>query len=154
MPATDDPNWSMLEQSLRPLGETQLQIQVATAIGYDTQALGLMAVAAAVGGVLLALESTLEHFWWIASLVASTVSIVACLASLSFASTDAVGQNLRLALADSHAADEIQSGIVESISEAVVKNEPALTRRRTATKIALALLLASLVLAVLAKVVR
>lgn len=135
MPTTDEGGWSTLDESLRSLGETQLQIQVATVIGYDTQALGLMAVAAALGGVLLALQSTLEQFWWIASLIAATLSIVACLVSLSFASTDAVGQSLRLALADSHEAGEIQPGVVKSIADAVADNLPALTRRRLATRL-------------------
>lgn len=153
MPTRQDRNWSILDEALRSLGEAQLQIQVATSIGYDTQALGLMAVGAALGGVLLALQSTLEHGWWVASLVFAVLSVFVCLMSLSLASADEVGQNLRAALDDVHTAEEVKEGIVESIARAVADNKPALSRRRAATRVALGLLVISLVLAVLAKAI-
>jgi len=153
MPSESDSGWSAFDESLRSLGEAQLQIQAATSIGYDTQALGLMAVDAALAGVVLALQSTLESFYWIASVSVAVGSIVACMVSLSFGSTDQLGQDLAAALADPHTADEIQATIVRSIADAVAANRPTLIGRRTATKVALGLLLISLMLAVLAKAI-
>ena len=64
---------SGLSESLLSVGETKLAIQAATSIGYDTQALGLMAVAVALAGVDVALMGALGVLWWLPlpSLVAS-----------------------------------------------------------------------------------
>jgi hypothetical protein len=154
MATEEDAARSALEESLRGLGETQLEIQVATALGYDTQALGLMAVAAGLGGVLLALQSTLEQFWWITSLIAAVLSILACIASLSIAHVDKTGQHLTDALNDKdHPPREIQQAVTKSIAKAVDDNRPSLERREEWTRVALGWLLASLVLAVLAKTI-
>jgi hypothetical protein len=48
----DDPqSTGDLADALLSVGEAKLGIQAATSIGYDTQALGLMAVAVALAGV-------------------------------------------------------------------------------------------------------
>ena len=153
MPSVNDAGWGALDESLRSLGEAQLQIQVATSTGYDTQALGLMAVDAALAGVLFAAQSTLESAFWITSVVVAIVSILACMVALSQGSTDKLGQDLAAALDDPHTAEEIQGTIVHSIAQAISANAPTLAGRRAATRLALGLLLVSLLLSVLAKVI-
>jgi len=54
-----------LSEALLSVGEAKLGIQAATSIGYDTQALRLMAVAVALAGVNVALMSELGVLWWL-----------------------------------------------------------------------------------------
>jgi hypothetical protein len=70
-----------VSQTLVSLASTKLAIQAATSIGYDSQALGLMAVAVALIGVNVALVRDLGPLWWLpifglgASLLMSTAAI-------------------------------------------------------------------------------
>jgi hypothetical protein len=61
------------------MGETKLGVQAALSIGYDTQALGLMAVAVALAGVNVALINDLGVLWWLplAGLAASLAVSIA-----------------------------------------------------------------------------
>jgi hypothetical protein len=54
-----------LTDALLSVGEAKLGIQAAISVGYDTQALGLMAVAVALAGVDVALLSHLGVLWWL-----------------------------------------------------------------------------------------
>ena len=74
---------SDLVDALLSMGETKLGIQATTSIGYDTQALGLMAVAVALAGVNVALMGALGVLWWLplGGLSASLAIGVAALAA-------------------------------------------------------------------------
>jgi hypothetical protein len=86
-----------LADALLSIGGTKLGIQAATSIGYDTQALGLMAVAVALAGVNVALTSALGVLWWL-PLFGLVASLAIGIAALSQPEIE-TGQNLSLALA-------------------------------------------------------
>jgi hypothetical protein len=85
-----------VSQSLLSLGEAKLAIQAATSIGYDSQALGLMAVAVALIAVDVALMGGLGRAWWL-PLIGLGASLLISVAAISQPEID-TGQDITLAL--------------------------------------------------------
>ena len=104
-------------QSLLSLGETKLAIQTATTIGYDTQALGLMAVAVALIGVDVALMRSLGRIWWL-PLIGLGASLLISIAVVSQPGIDS-GQNLTQALDMDASEDQTDELVLRSIAQAI-----------------------------------
>jgi hypothetical protein len=116
-----------LADALLSVGEAKLGIQAATSIGYDTQVLGLMAVAVALAGVNVALMSALGVLWWL-SLSGLAASLAIGVAALSQPEIE-TGQNLSLALATDRAEAERQL-LVRSVADAIDGNARLLAGKR------------------------
>lgn len=111
-------------QSLLSLGETKLAIQTATTIGYDTQALGLMAVAVALIGVDVALMRSLGRIWWL-PLIGLGASLLISIAVVSQPGIDS-GQNLTQALDMDASEDQTDELVLRSIAQAIDDNAASL----------------------------
>ncbi len=93
----------------------QLQIKAATANNYDTQALGLLAFAAAAGAAIAGSASAAHHparGWWI-PLIGLAGAIVLCLREL-LVGRPVVGRKLELIV------KEVSGKTEESINEALL----------------------------------
>jgi hypothetical protein len=104
-------------QSLLSLGEAKLAIQAATSIGYDTQALGLMAVAVALIGVRVVLMHGFGPVWWL-SLVGLGGALFTSIAAISQPEID-TGQEVTLALRMDATDEQTDRLLVTSIAQAI-----------------------------------
>ncbi len=116
-----------LADALLTVGGAKLGIQAATSIGYDTQALGLMAVAVALAGVNVALMGALGVLWWL-PLSGLAPSLAVGVAALSQPEIE-TGQNLSLALEAGKAEAERQL-LLTSVAEAIDGNTHLLAGKR------------------------
>ena len=125
---------SDLSEALLSIGETKLAIQAATSIGYDTQALGLMAVAVALAGVNVALMGDLGVLWWLPlpGLAASLTISVATISQLEIET----GQNLTLAVAMEGTVEARRQLLLESVTEAIDANIESLADKRVLVTLA------------------
>jgi hypothetical protein len=124
-------------QSLLSLGETKLTIQTATTIGYDTQALGLMAVAVALIGVDVALMHSLGRIWWL-PLIGLGASLPISIAVVSQPAIDS-GQNLTQALDMDATEDETDELVLTSIAQAIDDNTESLEGKHSLVSLSTAL---------------
>jgi hypothetical protein len=117
-----------LFKSLLSVGQAKLSIQAATSIGYDTQALGLMAVTVALAGVNVALTSDLGPLWWLplAGLAASFAISIIAIAQPEIET----GQNLGLAIAMGGTAEERHRLLLDSVIDAIAVNIDSLADKR------------------------
>ena len=137
-PVKDDvQSTSDLVDALLSMGEAKLGIQAATSIGYDTQALGLMAVAVALAGVNVALMGALGVLWWL-PLGGLSASLAIGVAALSQPEIE-TGQNLSLALATDKP-DAEHRLLVRSVADAIDRNAGLLTGKRVLVTRATALI--------------
>jgi hypothetical protein len=125
-------------QSLITLGEAKLAIQAAISVGYDTQALGLMAVAVALIGVNVALLDNLGAVWWLPT-VALGGALFTSIAAISQPEID-TGQDITPSLL-MEATDEQTNGLVlTSIAQAIDYNTEALQDKRGLVTVATVLI--------------
>jgi hypothetical protein len=122
-PATGD-----LADALLSVGEAKLGIQAAISVGYDTQALGLMAVAVALAGVDVALVSHLGILWWL-PLPAFAASLAISVVSISQPEIE-TGQNLSLAIVMDGAAATRHRLLLNSLVDATEANIESLANKR------------------------
>jgi hypothetical protein len=125
---------SDLSEMLLSVGETKLVIQASMSIGYDTQALGLMAVAVALASVNVALMDTLGVLWWL-SLPGLAASLTTSVATISQSEIE-TGQNLTLAVAMDDSVEARRRLLLESITEAIDVNIESLEDKRTLVTLA------------------
>jgi hypothetical protein len=117
-----------VNQSLLSLGEAKLGIQAATSIGYDTQALGLMAVAVALIGVNVALARGLGPIWWL-PLGGLGGSLLISVAAISQPEID-TGQDVSLALRMDVNGEQTDRLVLTSIAQAINDNTRSLQDKR------------------------
>jgi hypothetical protein len=98
---------------------------------YDTQAVGLLGLNAALAAAAVAGDQLLGHLWWIA-LIGLLVSSVLAGFGL-FIRAEEVGLDLtfNIANAERATADEMDQGIVVALSEAIDENDEKITARAT-----------------------
>jgi hypothetical protein len=109
-----------LSEALLSVGETKLGIQAAMSIGYDTQALGLMAVAVALAGLNVALMSELGVLWWL-PLTGLTMSLAIGVVAISQPEIE-TGQNLSLAIAMNGDVEARRRLLLRSVAYAIDAN--------------------------------
>lgn len=117
-----------LSGALLSVGEAKLGIQAAMSIGYDTQALGLMAVAVALAGVNVALMSELGVLWWL-PLAGLAMSLAISVAAISQPEIE-TGQNLSLAILMDGAGEARRRLLLRSVADAIDANTELLAGRR------------------------
>jgi len=117
-----------VSHSLLSLGQAKLEIQAATSIGYDTQALGLMAVAVALIGVNVALMRALGSAWWL-PLIGLGASLLISVAAISQPEIE-TGQNVRGALRIDATDKQVDDLVLLSIAQAVDDNVETLKSKR------------------------
>jgi hypothetical protein len=117
-----------LSDALLSIGETKLGIQAATSIGYDTQALGLMAVAVALAGLDVALTGELGVLWWL-PLSGLAASLAISVAALSQPEIE-TGQKLSLVVAIGDDVDVMQRLLLKSVACAIDANTELLAGKR------------------------
>lgn len=130
---------SDLSESLLSLGETKLAIQATTSIGYDTQALGLMAVAVALASVNVALMGDLGAVWWL-PLPSLTASLGTSIAAISQPTEIETGQNLKLTMNVGATIEEQQRLLLENIADAIDINTGSLAGKRAMVSLATTLI--------------
>jgi hypothetical protein len=89
-------------------------------IGYDTQALGLMAVAVALAGLNVALMSELGVLWWL-PLTGLTMSLAIGVVAISQPEIE-TGQNLSLAIAMNGDVEARRRLLLRSVAYAIDAN--------------------------------
>jgi hypothetical protein len=114
--------------SLLSLGEAKLTIQAAMSIGYDTQALGLMAVSVALTGVDVALRSGLGWIWWL-PLIGLGGSVFTGVAALSQPEVD-TGPDVGLILRIDATAEQTEELVLASLAGAIERNAVSLVDKR------------------------
>jgi hypothetical protein len=119
---------SDLSEALLSIGEAKLGIQAATSIGYDMQALGLMAVAVALASVNVALMNELGVLWWLplSSFAASLASGVVALSQPEIET----GQNLSLVMATEDDIEAKRQLLLRSAASAIDVNTQLLASKR------------------------
>jgi hypothetical protein len=117
-----------VSQSLLSLGEAKLAIQAATSIGYDSQALGLMAVAVALIAVDVALMGGLGRAWWL-PLIGLGASLLISAAAISQPEID-TGQDITLALRMDATDAQTDDLVLTSIAQAIDDNTEYLQDKR------------------------
>jgi hypothetical protein len=117
-----------VSQSLLSLGEAKLAIQAATSIGYDSQALGLMAVAVALIAVDVALMGGLGRAWWL-PLIGLGASLLISVAAISQPEID-TGQDITLALRMDATDAQTDELVLTSIAQAIDDNTEYLQDKR------------------------
>jgi hypothetical protein len=107
---------------LRELGESQLQIQFTVANGYDSQAMGLLGLNAALAAIAIAGDELLGQLWWLALIGLLVCGLLA--GSALFIRVESIGLNLTVNTTEVVEAsrDEIERGILDALSEAIVEN--------------------------------
>jgi hypothetical protein len=133
-----------LADALLSIGQTKLGIQAAVSVGYDTQALGLMAVAVALAGVDVALVSHLGILWWL-PLPAFAASLAISVVSISQPEIE-TGQNLSLAIVMDGAAETRHRLLLSSLAGAIEANIESLANKRMLVTRAIVLIGAAFVL--------
>jgi hypothetical protein len=127
-----------LSQSLLSMGETKLGVQAALSIGYDTQALGLMAVAVALAGVNVALISDLGVLWWL-PLGGLAASLAVSIATISQPEIE-TGQNLTFAIAMDGTTEERRRSLLESVTDAIDVNTALLAGKSAMVSLAMTMI--------------
>src|ERR1700722_12404865 len=125
-------------QSLLSLGETKLAIQTATTIGFDTQALGLMAVAVALIGVDVALMRSLGRTWWL-PLIGLGASLLISIAAMSQPGIDS-GHDLTQVLDMDATEDQTDELVLTSIAQAIGHNAESLEDKQSLVTLSTALI--------------
>lgn len=139
--------------SLKSLGEAQLQIQFTLSSMHDTQALGILALNAALLAVAVGTRDLLGHLWWMA-LIGLFLSSLPCVIVLG-RSREQMGPDLGslFSEAEKRTADEMDELIAKSVSGSIAVNNQHLGAQRRLLYAALMLLgltLAGSILAILA----
>jgi hypothetical protein len=127
-----------LSGELLSVGEAKLGIQAAVSIGYDTQALGLMAVAVALAGLDIALTSELGVLWWL-PLFGLAASLAISVAALSQPEIE-TGQNLSLVIAMDDGVEATRQLLLSSVAYAIEANIESLAGKRVLVTRATALI--------------
>ncbi len=130
---TDD-----LSDELLSVGEAKLGIQAAISVGYDTQALSLMAVAVALAGVDIALVGQLGVLWWL-PLPGLAASLAISVAAVSQPEIE-TGQNLSLVIVMDGAVETRRRLLLRSVANAIDANTKLLAGRRVLVTWALVLI--------------
>lgn len=133
-----------LSESLLSIGEAKLGVQVATSVGYDTQALGLMAVAVGLAAVNIALMSDLGLLWWL-PLIGLAASLMIGVATISQPEIE-TGQKLSLIKAMDGTIEERRELLITSLAEAIDVNTASLAGKRALVALATSLIGTALVL--------
>ncbi len=133
-----------LSESLLSIGEAKLGVQVATSVGYDTQALGLMAVAVGLAAVNIALMSDLGLLWWL-PLIGLAASLMIGVATISQPEIE-TGQKLSLIEAMDGTIEERRELLITSLAEAIDVNTASLAGKRALVALATSLIGTALVL--------
>jgi len=129
---------SDLTESLLSMGEVKLGIQSATSVGYDTQALGLMAVAVGLAAVDIALMSDLGVLWWL-PLAGLAASLTIGVATISQPEIE-TGQNLTLAMGMDGTIEGRRDLLLRSLADAIEANTDSLAGKRALVTLATALI--------------
>jgi hypothetical protein len=127
-----------LSGALLSVGDAKLGIQAATSIGYDTQALGLMAVAVALAGLDIALTSELGVLWWL-PLAGLAVSLAIGVVAISQPEIE-TGQNLSLVIAMDDDVEAKRQLLLRSVADAIDANTELLAGKRVLVTRATALI--------------
>lgn len=130
---------SDLSESLLSVGKTKLAIQAATSIGYDTQALGLMAVAVALAGVNVALMGALGVLWWL-PLPGLAASLGTSVAAISQPTEIETGQNLKLTMDVVASTEDQRRLLLENVADAIDINTRSLAGKRAMVSLATTLI--------------
>ncbi len=117
-----------VNRSLLSLGEAKLEIQAATSIGYDTQALGLMTVAVALIGVDVTLINGLGLVWWV-PVVTLGASLLISVVAISQPEID-TGENVTMALRMNATDAQTDHLVLAGIAQAIDNNIEALNGKR------------------------
>ena len=135
--------------SLRSLAERQLQIQYTVASTFDAQAVGVLALNGALAAAAIAADTLLGHDWWLA-LIGLAISSLFCLMALG-RDADGVGPGVEaeIARAETITRAEMDQEIVAFLSGDLRKNKKHLTAKRKLTWTAVAVLILTIVWAVL-----
>jgi len=128
---------------LRALGERQLQIQFTLSNMYDTQAMGLLGLNAALAAAAVAGDKLLGHLWWLTLIGLLASSVIA--GSALFVRVEEVGLDLttNVGLAEEASRDEMNQAIVAALSEAVDDNDEQLASKSDRVWVALLFLMAT-----------
>jgi hypothetical protein len=128
---------------LRALGERQLQIQFTLSNMYDTQAMGLLGLNAALAAAAVAGDKLLGHLWWLTLIGLLASSVIA--GSALFVRVEEVGLDLttNVGLAEEANRDEMNQAIVAALSEAVDDNDEQLASKSDRVWVALLFLMAT-----------
>jgi hypothetical protein len=135
---------------LRELGEGQLQIQFTLSSMYDTQAMGLLGLNAALAAAAIAGDKLLGHLWWLAIIGLLISSVVA--GSALFVRAREVGLDLTSSVGLAEAAssaNDMDQAIVTSLSAAIDGNDDQLKGKRDRVWVALVLLVATIIGAII-----
>jgi hypothetical protein len=129
---------------LRALGERQLQIQFTLSNMYDTQAMGLLGLNAALAAAAVAGDKLLGHLWWLTLLGLLVSSLVGGSALRVRAEEVGLGLTSNVGLAKEASRDEMDQAIVIALSEAVDGNEEKLASKSDRVWVALLFLMATI----------
>ena len=134
---------------MRALGERQLQIQFTLSSMYDTQAMGLLGLNAALAAAAVAGDQLLGHFWWLTLIGLLVSSILA--GSALFIRAEEVGLDLTFNIENAEEATktEMDRGIVVALSEAIDDNDVRLEDKRDRVWIAMVILVATIIGAII-----
>jgi hypothetical protein len=135
--------------SLRALGECQLQVQFTVSSAYDTQAMGILGLNAALAAAAVAGDKLLGHQWWLALIGLFVSSVLA--GSALFMRADKVGLDLTeiSAIAEGVSGDEMDRAIVTALTEDIDDNDDALAEKRDRVWVAMLTLLATVLGAII-----
>jgi hypothetical protein len=130
---------------LRALGERQLQVQFTLSSMYDTQAMGLLGLNAALAAAAIAGDKLLGRHWWLALIGLLVSSGLAGWAL--FVRPEEVGLDLTLStgLAEEARKDEMDRAIVVGLSEAIDLNDEQLDGKRGRVSLALVALILTII---------
>jgi hypothetical protein len=122
-----------------------LQIQFTSASGYDTQAMGLLGLNAALAAAAIAGDRLLGNLWWLA-LIGLLVSGLLAGSGL-FRRVENVGLDLTANMANAEEAgrDGMDRGIVVALSEAIVENDFVLEEKSDRVGAGMLLLIATII---------
>ncbi len=143
--------------SLRALGETQLQIQFTRSSMYDTQALGILALNAALVAAVIAAKDLIGHLWCLSLIgfVLSSIPSMGALGYIGLRGQEGFGPNVKplLVPARTLSTADMDKVLASSLADAIVDNDLHLRnkRRRVGFSVALLILtIASIVFSALA----
>jgi hypothetical protein len=133
---------------LRALGELQLQIQFAISSTYDTQAMGILGLNAALAAAAVAGDQLLGRRWWLALIGLMVSSLIA--RSALVARIDKVGLDLTslVAHAEEASGDEMDQAIVLGLRLAIAENNDGLKKKADRVWVSIIALFATIVVAI------
>jgi hypothetical protein len=130
---------------LRALAECQLQIQFTLGSAYDTQAMGILGLDAALSAAAIAGDRLLGRYWWLA-LIGLLLSSCFCVWSLR-TRADEPGPDIGPAIsgAERLTSDEMSEAIAGAVGKSIRANAGRLKRKSELVSFASAVLASTVV---------